>query len=78
MLIVLLKTLNTHPLILSNHDVTHNALSESVYELMNQAQSSILLMSFTFTDPTLIKIINQKASEGIDVHLVIDREHIGG
>lgn len=66
------------PLILSNHDVTHNALSESVYELMNQAQSSILLMSFTFTDPKLIKIINQKASEGIDVHLVIDREHIGG
>jgi cardiolipin synthase len=66
------------PLILSNHDVTQNALSESVYELLNKAQSSILLMSFTFTDTTLIKIINQKANEGIDVHLVIDRDHLAG
>jgi phospholipase D-like protein len=35
-------------------------------------------MSFTFSDPTLISILNQKASEGIDVHIVIDRDHIGG
>lgn len=65
------------PLILSNHDVTQNALSDSVYELINQAESSILLMSFTFTDSALINIINQKASDGIDVHLVIDRDHMG-
>ena len=31
-----------HPLILVDHDVTQNALSDSVHELMNQAQSSIL------------------------------------
>lgn len=66
------------PLILSNHDAAHNALSNSVYELINQAQTSILLISFTFTDSTLIKSINQKASEGIDVHLVIDRDHLVG
>ncbi len=65
------------PLILSNHDVNQNTLNESVYELIDQAQSSILLMSFTFSDPTLISILNQKASEGIDIHLVIDRDHIG-
>jgi len=65
------------PLILSNHDMTQNALCDSVYELMDRAQSSILLMSFTFTDSRLIEIINQKASEGIDIHLVIDRDHLG-
>ncbi|MBA3816884.1 MAG: hypothetical protein H0X29_10285, partial [Parachlamydiaceae bacterium] len=65
------------PHILSNHDVSHNALNESIYELMKQAQSSILLMSFTFSDPALISILNQKASEGINIHLVIDRDHIG-
>lgn len=64
------------PILLSNHDGTHNALRESVYELINQAQSTILLMSFTFSDPTLIKIINQKAADGLDIHLVIDRDHI--
>lgn len=73
-----IENIEQAPLILSNHDMTQNALSESVYELANQAQSSILLISFTFSDPTLIKIINQKASEGVDVHLVVDRDHIGG
>lgn len=66
------------PLILSNDNVSQNALSESIYELLNQAQSSILLMSFTFTDPTLINILNQKANDGVDINLVIDRDHIGG
>lgn len=66
------------PLILSNHDMTQNALSESTYELLSQAKSSILLMSFTFSDPTLIAIINQKASDGVDIHLVIDRDHVSG
>lgn len=73
-----IENIEQTPLILSNHDATQNALRESVYELINQAQSSILLISFTFSDPTLIKIINQKASEGLDVHLVLDRDHIAG
>ncbi|MBA3956849.1 MAG: phosphatidylserine/phosphatidylglycerophosphate/cardiolipin synthase family protein [Parachlamydiaceae bacterium] len=66
------------PLIVSNHDVAHNTLSESVYELVNHAETSILLMSFTFSDSSLIKILNQKAIEGVHVHLMIDRDHIGG
>jgi phosphatidylserine/phosphatidylglycerophosphate/cardiolipin synthase-like enzyme len=65
------------PLILSNHDKTENALGESVYELLGEAQSSILLISYTFTDQKLIAIINQKASDGISVQLIIDRDHIG-
>jgi cardiolipin synthase len=73
-----LENIKSNPHILSNHDVNQNDLKESVYELVTKAQSSILLLSFTFSDPTLINILNQKASEGIHVHLVIDRDHIGG
>lgn len=72
------ENIEQSPLIFSNHDLNHNTLSGSVFELLNKAQSSILLMSFTFSDSTIIKIINQKASEGLAIHLVIDREHIGG
>lgn len=66
------------PLVLSNHDASQNALCASAYELLNKAQASILLMSFTFTDSEIMRIINQKASEGVEVHLVIDRAQMGG
>lgn len=65
------------PLIFSNHDLSQNSLQGSVYELLNKAESSILIFSFTFSDPEVIRIINQKASVGIDVQLVIDRDHFG-
>jgi phosphatidylserine/phosphatidylglycerophosphate/cardiolipin synthase-like enzyme len=47
------------PSILSNHDSKQNTLSQSIYDLVNQAQESILLMSFTFSDAQLINILNQ-------------------
>jgi hypothetical protein len=53
-------------------------LSGSFYELLNQARSSILILSFTFSDPEAIKILNQKASEGIDILLIVDRDHCSG
>ncbi len=71
-----IKRIEHAPLILSNHDLSHNSLQESVYELLNNAESSILILSFTFSDPKIIQIINQKASEGIKVQLVIDRDHL--
>lgn len=64
------------PLILGNYDLSYNSLQESVYELLNNAQDSILIISFTFSDPKVIQIVNQKASEGIDVQLIIDRDHL--
>ena len=64
------------PLILSNDELSNNSLQESVYELLNKAQVSILIFSFTFSDPQLIQIINQKASEGIKIQLIIDRDHL--
>lgn len=64
------------PLILDNCDLHHNSLQGSVYELLNNAKDSILIISFTFSDPEVLKIINQKASEGLDIQLVIDRDHL--
>lgn len=72
------ESIEHSPLVLSNHDASQNALCGSAYELLNRAQSSILLMSFTFSDSEIIKIINQKASEGVAVHLLIDHAHMGG
>ena len=53
------------PLILGNYDLSYNSLQGSVYELLNDAQNSILIISFTFSDPEVIRIVNQKASERI-------------
>ncbi len=64
------------PLILSNDKIDSNSLQGSVYELLNKAQSSILILSFTFSDSKVIQIINQKATEGIKVQLIIHRDHI--
>jgi phosphatidylserine/phosphatidylglycerophosphate/cardiolipin synthase-like enzyme len=64
------------PLILGNDDLGNNSLQESIYNLLNNAQDSILIISFTFSDPEVIRIVNQKASEGIDVLLIIDRDHL--
>ncbi len=66
------------PIIVSNHDAGQNSLQKSVYDLLNKADSSILLMSFTFSDPEVIKIINSKASAGVDVQLIVDRDHLSG
>lgn len=73
---VFVNDIEQRPLILGNEDLGYNSLQGSVYELLNSAQDSILIISFTFSDPEVIRIINQKASEGIDVQLIIDRDHL--
>lgn len=64
------------PLILSNHDLEDNSLQDSLLDLLNHAQESILIISFSLTDPEVIRILNQKASSGVEVLLVIDRDHL--
>jgi phosphatidylserine/phosphatidylglycerophosphate/cardiolipin synthase-like enzyme len=71
-----IEGIENFPLVLGNHQLDRNSLQGSVYELLHKAQSSILMLSFTFSDPEVIKIINHKASEGIDVQLIIDRDHL--
>lgn len=64
------------PCLLSNHDLATNSLKDSLYELLQNAQFSIVMISFTFKDQAVIDIINQKASEGVLVKLVIDKDHL--
>ncbi len=71
-----IRGIEQSPLIFSNHEYFNNSLQGSVYELLNKAQSSILILSFTFSDPEVIQIINRKASEGLDVQVVVDRAHL--
>ncbi len=74
----ILEKIEQKPVIFSNHDAADNSLSQAVYELVNSAQSSILLISFSLTDQPLLKSINTMASRGVDVQFVIDRDHING
>lgn len=71
-----IKGIEDSPLILSNHDSNSNSLQESVYELLEKAQFSIVIFSFTFSDQKVIQLINQKASEGLRVQLILDRDHL--
>lgn len=71
----LISSIEEAPLILGNHDLSDNSLQKSVYELLESAHSSILIFSFTFSDQEVIQLVNQKASEGIDVQLIVDRMH---
>ncbi len=70
------ESIKHSPLVLSNHDLSDNSLQESVYELLNTAQSSLLILSFTFSDSKVIQIVNQKAQAGLKVQLVIDCDHM--
>lgn len=64
------------PLIFSNHELHVNSLQNSVYELLNKAQTSVLIFSFTFSDPEVIRILNRKALEGVKIRLILDRDHL--
>ncbi|MCE5293121.1 MAG: hypothetical protein LLF94_00720 [Chlamydiales bacterium] len=71
-----LQALPNQPTILSNHDSSNNTLKDSVYGLVESAESCILVVSFSLTDSHLLGLLNQKAADGIDVQLVIDRDHV--
>lgn len=70
--------IETSPLLLSNDNLSHNTLKGSVHDLLNSAHSSILIISFSFSDPEVIQLLNKKADEGVFVQLIIDRDHLVG
>ena len=51
-----------------------NAIFGSAYQLLNQAQYSILILNYVYEDGNITEILNRKASEGVDVIVVYDRE----
>ncbi|MCB1117357.1 MAG: phosphatidylserine/phosphatidylglycerophosphate/cardiolipin synthase family protein [Chlamydiia bacterium] len=44
---------------------------------IKNAQESILILTFTFSDHDLIRLINEKAEAGVDVTVVINADHSG-
>lgn len=66
-------------LLLSDHRVNEqnnlNDVFGSAYQLLNQAQQSILIVNYVFEDATIAEILNRKAAEGVDVIVVYDRDH---
>lgn len=51
----------------------NNALFDSAYALLAQAKHSILIMNYAYDNPEILKILNQKAKEGVSVTVVFDR-----
>lgn len=76
-----IEEIESHPIILSNHLPVatghYNPINGSIYELLDKAQSSILIFTFTFNDPKTGKVLNEKAAQGLKIKIVLDRAHIG-
>jgi len=77
-----IHNIESSPLLLSNHDKLKykitNPVNGSVYELLNNASESILIITFSLTEEKVIEIINRKAGDGVDVQVLIDRNHMAG
>lgn len=58
---------------------THNQkhLGVSIKETILRAEESILIFTFSLSDAEIIAALNKKASEGLKVTVVIDRDHLG-
>ncbi len=76
---VFTKEIESKALLFSNHDpqARPSPLSGSAYELIEHAERSLLFITFTLSDPKTIQLINQKAKQGLEVQIIMDRDHIG-
>lgn len=59
------------------HSQDRKQLGNSIKESIRQAHASILIFTFSLSDPEIISALNDKAAEGIKVTVVIDRDHLG-
>lgn len=50
-------------------------LRDEIMRTISEARQSILILTFTLSDPEILSLLNQKANDGIDVTVVIDKEH---
>lgn len=77
-----IQNIESTPLLLSNHDKVKykdlNPINGSVYELLNKAQNSILMITFSLSEEKVIQMLNRKAEEGVEVQVLIDRDHMAG
>lgn len=73
-----LEGIESTVLVFSDHDGSQfanniNSVYGSAFQLLNQAQHSILLLNYVHGNTAILEIINRKAAEGVDVILVYDR-----
>ncbi|MCB1181187.1 MAG: phosphatidylserine/phosphatidylglycerophosphate/cardiolipin synthase family protein [Chlamydiia bacterium] len=59
------------------HTAEPYRLRKTFEDAIINAKESILILTFTFSDQNFIKLINQKADEGVEVIVVIDKDHRG-
>lgn len=59
------------------HSQDRNSLGSAIKNSILNAQESILIFTFSLSDPGIIDALNQKANEGLPVTVVIDKEHLG-
>jgi Phosphatidylserine/phosphatidylglycerophosphate/cardiolipin synthases and related enzymes len=52
-------------------------LGTSITNGILQAKESVLIFTFSLSDPNIIRALNQKVAEGLKVTLVIDKDHLG-
>src|SRR5262245_23426573 len=57
------------------HTQDRTSLRHELVDSVQKAKKSLLFFTFTFSDPGLLSLINEKAKEGLDVTVVIDKEH---
>jgi len=58
-----------------NHSQDRIELHEQIKSSIKGAQQSILIFTFTLSDQEIISLLNEKVDDGIDVVVIIDREH---
>lgn len=57
------------------HTAEEGRLRQSFEKAIIEAKKSILIFTFSFSDLNFIELVNQKAEEGIDVVIIIDKDH---
>lgn len=58
------------------HSQDRKSLREEIVKTIKNAEQSILVLTFTLSDPEIIELLHQKANEGINVKVIIDKDHM--
>ena len=60
-----------------HHSDPSGKLKEEYIQSISEAKSSIVILTYTFSDPDVINLLVKKAGEGIKVTIVVDKDHMG-
>ena len=51
-------------------------MRQEILHPITEAEHSILILTFTLSDPKIMSLLKQKAQEGVDVTVIIDKDHL--